>query len=52
TSSLSRAAVTGPPPCSGWRSRDCHPEQGGSYRTTALFKAAVTRLPPRQGGGF
>ncbi|KAH9298707.1 hypothetical protein KI387_030389, partial [Taxus chinensis] len=31
---------------------DRRSEQGGGYRTTALFRAAVTRLPLRQGGGF
>ncbi|KAH9303404.1 hypothetical protein KI387_014987, partial [Taxus chinensis] len=31
---------------------DRRSEQGGGYRTAALFRAAVTRPPPRQGGGF
>ncbi|KAH9303659.1 hypothetical protein KI387_008063, partial [Taxus chinensis] len=37
---------------SGKRIKDRHSEQGGGYRTTALFKVAVTRPLPRQGGGF
>ncbi|KAH9305512.1 hypothetical protein KI387_009916, partial [Taxus chinensis] len=32
---------------------DRRPEQGGGYRIYAtLIRAAVTRPPPRQGGGF
>ncbi|KAH9307760.1 hypothetical protein KI387_035671, partial [Taxus chinensis] len=37
---------------SGKRARDRRPAQGGGYRTAALFREAVTRPPPRQGGGF
>ncbi|KAH9324513.1 hypothetical protein KI387_004691, partial [Taxus chinensis] len=37
---------------SGKHVKDHNPEQGGGYRTVALFRAAVTRLPHRQGGGF
>ncbi|KAH9312819.1 hypothetical protein KI387_027854, partial [Taxus chinensis] len=32
--------------------QDLHSEQGGSYKLAALIRAAVTRLPPRQGGSF
>ncbi|KAH9307994.1 hypothetical protein KI387_035905, partial [Taxus chinensis] len=32
--------------------KDRRPAQGGGYRTAALSRAAVTRPPPRQGGGF
>ncbi|KAH9320132.1 hypothetical protein KI387_021901, partial [Taxus chinensis] len=31
---------------------DRRPEKGGGYRTTALFRRAVMRPPPRQGSGF
>ncbi|KAH9317963.1 hypothetical protein KI387_019732, partial [Taxus chinensis] len=37
---------------SGKRVKDRRPEQGGGYRTAALFRAAVMRPLPRQGGGF
>ncbi|KAH9330613.1 hypothetical protein KI387_002721, partial [Taxus chinensis] len=31
---------------------DRRPEQGGGYRTAALFRVVVMRPLPRQGGGF